>query len=228
MTYAAKRSIPRAEPKKPVAPRLKYGLRAAELPGDDFGDDATLTGVEYTGVDLTGRAAEAVEAEGCRFEGARFTGSELTRCVFSDCAFETADFANVRSRNVALVRCGLSASRLLGSSWAAGSFRNVVFEGCRGDLALFRDAKFSTVTFLDCVLRQADFQRAEFRDVRFVGCDLTGARFAHATMANAYVENCTLADVGGAQSMKGATVRGPGALDLALTLARDAGITIEL
>lgn len=65
------------------------------------------------------------------------------------------------------------------------------------------------------------------RDVLFTGCNLTGGQFAHVQMQRVRFENCTLLDVGGAERLKGATVQGPGAMELALALARDAGIRIE-
>jgi uncharacterized protein YjbI with pentapeptide repeats len=103
----------------------------------------------------------------------------------------------------------------------------VRFETCRSDLAMFRHAKFNSILFSGCNLQGADFQRAELRAVRFEQCDLTGAQFANADMNRVRFDDCTLVDVGGASSLKGATVQGSGAIELAMSLAREAGILIE-
>lgn len=213
--------------KDPAAPRQLPFLRSAEMPRDDLEDDATIKGIEYSGTALAGRIAEAVGIEQCRFENARFTGTELRQSVLSDSVFKTCDFAQVRARDVSLIRCTVTSSRITGSSWSSGSFRDVRFESSRSDLALYRYSKFSAVVFSDCNLQGADFQRAELRGVQFQNCDLTGAQFANVEMTNVRFENCTLIDIGGAASLKGVTVQGPGAMELALSLAREAGIVIE-
>lgn len=92
---------------------------------------------------------------------------------------------------------------------------------------MFRGMKLYAVTFEDCRLMGADFQSAEFHNVRFVNCDLTGAQFANIKTGAVRIENSTLVDVGGAASLKGVTVAGPGSMELALSLAREAGIIFE-
>ncbi|QEV21107.1 pentapeptide repeat-containing protein [Streptomyces alboniger] len=213
--------------KAPGAPRSLPVLRPAVMPGDDWVDDTTVKGVRYEGAVIAGRSAEAVEAERCRFENTRFTGTELRRAVLSDSYFETCDFAQVRARDVSLIRCAVTSSRLTGSSWAPGTFRDVRFEACRSDLALFRYSKFNAVVFADCNMQGADFQSAEFNSVRFVNCGLRGAQFSHAVMQNVRFENCDLGEVNGAKSFRGATVQGPGSMDLALLIAHETGVTIE-
>lgn len=216
-----------ARPKDPVAPRFQVALRPAIMPDHDLEDDATVKGVRYSALSLTGRSAEAVEIEQSTFENVRFTGTHLVRSVLAHLTFDTCDFATVRTQDVSLLRSAMTGCRLTGSVWSSGSFRDVLFEGTRSDSALFRYAKFKTVVFRDCNLAQADFQFSEFRDVRFEKCDLTGAQFANADMQRTYFENCTLLDVGGATSLKGATVAGGGAIELALSLVRQAGILVE-
>jgi uncharacterized protein YjbI with pentapeptide repeats len=213
--------------KNPTAPKLPPALRAAEIPRDDLEDDAIIRGVKYSGTVFAGLAVEAVEAEGCLFENTRFTGTELRGSQISDSVFDTCDFAQVSAHDVSLIRCNVKASRITGSSWKSGTFRDVRFEGCRSDPAMYRYSKLYAVVFSDCKMQGADFQRASMHNVRFENCDLTGAQFANAELGTVRFESCTLIDVGGAASLKGATVQGPGGLELALGLAREAGIVIE-
>ncbi|MDH6129607.1 pentapeptide repeat-containing protein [Kitasatospora sp. GP82] len=214
-------------PKDPAAPRFQVALRPASMPDHNLEDDATFKGLQFSGLSLTGKSAEAVEIEQSTFDGVRFTGTHLVRSVLAHCAFQTCDFASVRTQDVSLLRSTVTGCRLTGSSWSNGNFRDMLFEGTRGDSTLFRYSKLKTVLFRDCNLTGADFQFAELREVRFEKCDLTGAQFANVSLHRTYFDNCTLLDVGGAASLAGATVQGTGAMELALSLAREAGIVIE-
>ncbi|MCX5194852.1 pentapeptide repeat-containing protein [Streptomyces sp. NBC_00249] len=187
-----------------------------------------IRGVEYSGDVLAGHAVELVEVEQSRFEGVRFTGAGLRQVVFSDTVFQTCDFATLRAQDTSLVRAEVAASRLTGASWSKSHFNDVRFESTRADMSLWRHSKFKAVLFEGCNLSQSDFQFAELRDVLFRSCDLTGAQFGNVQIQRVRFEDCTLTDVGGAAHMRGAAVQGPGALDLALALARDAGISLEL
>ncbi|MBP8535078.1 LysR family transcriptional regulator [Streptomyces sp. MK37H] len=59
------------------------------------------------------------------------------------------------------------------------------------------------------------------------GLTLLRHAWANCQVGTARFENCTLVDVGGGASLKGATVQGPGQMELALSLAREAGILFE-
>ena len=142
--------------------------------------------------------------------------------------FDTVDFAGFRALDVSLLKCTVSTSRLTGSHWQTSHFTDVTFDGWRADMAHFRGSKLRRVLFQDVSLQGADFQGAELAHVSFEGCDLSGAQFANCKMNRAEFTNCTMLDIGGTAGLKGATVRGPGATELALSLARDAGILIEM
>lgn len=197
------------------------------MPRDDFEDDAILRHVRYDGEHLIARNVEALEAEGCFFGNLRFTGSRLRQSQISDSNFETCDFAEVSAQDVSLLRCRVTGSRMTGSSWKAGTFRDVTFENCVSAPAMFRNAKIFATAFADCRMIGADFQFTEMHNVRFVNCDLTGAQFGNVKMGTVRFENCTLLDVGGVAFFKGATVQGPGSMELALSLARETGINFE-
>ncbi|MEU6479481.1 pentapeptide repeat-containing protein [Streptomyces sp. NPDC047017] len=209
----------------PQKPKVHPNPRSATA--DEFDDDAVLHGVLLDGTVLSGREAEIVEMERSRVANARLNGISLRQSLFSDSEFDTVDFANARALDTSLLRCRLTASRLTGSHWRAGKFTDVTLDGGRADLAQFRASQLRRVVFQDVNLLQADFQGAELAHVRFEGCDLTGAQFAHCKMTRVEFSNCTMLDVGGTAGLKGAIVRGPGGQELALSLARDAGILIE-
>ncbi|MGW7367580.1 pentapeptide repeat-containing protein [Streptomyces sp. NPDC054841] len=213
--------------KNPTAPRVPISLRPAEMPRDSLEEDAIVKGVRYDGTPFVGLGIEAVEAEGCVFENSRFNGTHLLRSQFSDSQFNTCDFAEVSAQDVSFIRCTVSGSRITGSSWKHGTFRDVRFEGCITAPAMLRHTKLYSAVFSDCKMVGVDLQSTEMHNVKFENCDLTGAQFANVKVGVVRFENCTLIDVGGAASLKGATVQGPGSMELALSLAREAGISFE-
>ncbi|MGW5446405.1 pentapeptide repeat-containing protein [Streptomyces asiaticus] len=213
--------------KHPTAPKISPTLRPAETPADDLDNDAITKGVKFDRTHFIGLEVEAAEAEGCAYENLRFTGTRLRRSQFSDCTFSTCDFAQVAAHDVSLIRCTVGGSRLTGSSWSHGTFRDVRFEGCVSTPAMYRHTKLYSVAFSDCRMYGADFQSSQLHNVLFENCDLTGTQWANCQLGSVRFKNCTLIDVGGAASLRGATVSGPGALELALSLAREAGIQFE-
>ncbi|MBI0378384.1 pentapeptide repeat-containing protein [Streptomyces albiflaviniger] len=227
MTHAIRRGGRITRIKNPTAPKVLATLRPADMARDGLEDDAMVRGVQYERMPFVALAAEAVEMEGCAFDSSRFTGTRLIRSQFSDCRFNTCDFAEVGAQDVSLIRCAVSGSRFTGSSWRSGTFRDVRIENCVIAPGLFRHMKLYAVAFTDCKMAGADFQGAELHNVKFEGCDLTGAQWANCQVGTARFENCTLIDVGGGASLKGATVQGPGQMELALSLAREAGILFE-
>ncbi|MFC9505426.1 pentapeptide repeat-containing protein [Streptomyces sp. NPDC057002] len=225
MTPVRQRDVYQAPIQAPAKPKVNPNPRPAEA--EEFEDDAVLKAVLFEGTPLSGRAVEIVELEQSRLAGARLNGTSLTRCVLSDLVCDNVDFANLRAQDTSLLKSTVTTSRLTGSHWSSGQFTDVTFEGCRADMAQFRHSKLRRVILREVNLQQADFQFAELAHVTFEQCDLTGAQFANAKMTRVEFVNCTMLDIGGTAGLKGATVRGPGAMELGLSLAREAGIAIE-
>ncbi|MEU3690482.1 pentapeptide repeat-containing protein [Streptomyces narbonensis] len=211
--------------KAPEAPRIPSVLRPA---GDvELEDDAILKGLSFDGQTFVGLQAEAVEADGCSFANVRFTGTDLRQTQFSDSKLNTCDFSQMSAGDVSLIRCVVDGSRLTGSSWKSGTFRDARFSNCVATPGMFRHMKIYATVFEDCRFTGIDFQFTEFHNVKFVNCDLTGAQFGNVKVGSMRIENCTLLDVGGGTNLKGTTVAGPGSMELALSLAREAGIVFE-
>ncbi|MEU1552164.1 pentapeptide repeat-containing protein [Streptomyces scabiei] len=219
------RDVYEAPLQKPAKPRVHANPRSAAA--DEFEDDAVLKGVLFDGIVLTGLAFDIVEMEQAQLANVRMNETDLDLCVFADLVCENCDFANLRARDTSVLKSTIATSRLTGSHWTSGQFTDVTIEGTRADLAQFRQSKLRRVVFRETNLTQADFQFAELTHVSFENCDLSGAQFANAKMTRVEFTNCTMLHIGGTAGLKGATVRGSGALELALSLARDAGIEIE-
>ncbi|WP_449066706.1 pentapeptide repeat-containing protein [Planomonospora algeriensis] len=216
-----------SRPKEPLAPKLPALLSPAVLPGGGIEDDGMYRSMQFTGMDLTSHPVDAVDFEGCRFADVRLSGTEMRRAGFSDVELERCDLSNMVARTSAMHRARVSASRLTGMTWSECTFRDVVFDGCRADLAGFRFSTFKNAVFRDCTMIEINFQNADLRGVRFERCELTGAQFSNAQMEGARFVDCTLLRIGGVLSLRGVTITSRDAQGLVYSLASAMGITIE-
>ncbi|MGI5492685.1 pentapeptide repeat-containing protein [Microtetraspora malaysiensis] len=214
-------------PKEPAAPKMPRSLAVARLPEHDLEDDRTYRSMAFTGIDLSSRDVEIADFEGCRLVDTGFAGTRLHRAGFVDVEFERCDLSTMAARMSTVQRGRVSSSRLTGTAWTECAFRDVLFDGCRADLARFRFSTFTGTVFRDCSMPEADFQNADLRGVRFERCDLTRAQFSQAQMGGAHFADCTLVGIGGVTSLKGAIVRSQDAQGLLYVLAGAMGITIE-
>ncbi|GAA4494932.1 hypothetical protein GCM10023191_034880 [Actinoallomurus oryzae] len=212
----------------PAPPKLPAQLTSARLSEMFLADDGVCLSAEFGGSVPPGSRADGLDVEGCRFDAVGLAGAVLPRASLSDVEFVGCDLANLDVSNGVVVTARLERCRLTGASWGGCSFRDVVFEGCRADLARFRMSRFRHVVFRDCNLTEVDFQGAEFTACRFENCRMEGVRFSQAVMTGGAVfSGCDLWGLSGVESLRGATVRAADAQGLVHTLAAALGITIE-
>jgi uncharacterized protein YjbI with pentapeptide repeats len=210
----------------PLAPDLPADLTPGALPDDDLGNGALHVCLSFDGTDLSGRESANADIDQCRYRNVNLSHVKLRRAEVRDVVFDRCDLANLRARDCSMSRTAVLASRMTGLSWVAGGLRDVLFDGCRMDLASFHSTKLRDVVFTNCRLDQADFGDADLCGARFTDCDLTGAQFSGALMTGAQIARCELAGIGGVTSMRGATVTSADAMTLAATLAAALGIVI--
>ncbi|WP_017595210.1 pentapeptide repeat-containing protein [Nocardiopsis potens] len=213
--------------REPAAPSLPERLGTAALPGHGIADDAVRTALDYGDLDLSALRAEDPVVDGCRFDRTRLAGTVLLRADVSDTEFRGADLAGARFPDGAFSTTAFLRSRLTGAAWTECGLREVLFEGCKADLASFRFSRFVRVVFRDCDLREANFQRADLRGARFEGCRLEAAQFSGASMAGTRFTGCELHGIGGAAALDGAVVGGSDAQSLLRVFAAALGVTVE-
>lgn len=211
----------------PAKPKLPGVLSHASLPEHDLDDDCIRKSLTYRDLDVSQRKSESFEVECCSFQNVKLAESTFERAVFCDVELVQCDLANLASHGSSLIRTVLGRSRMTGASLTECALRDVSFESCRMDLAAFRFCRFSNCSFTDCKLSHADFQNADLRTVRFENCDLTGAQLSNALMEGAYFADCSLLDISGVASLKGATVKSRDAIGLLYSLAGALGIRID-
>lgn len=215
-----------ARARPPAPPRLPPELERATVAAADLEDGTRWTAVAVAHADLAGIEVRSLDLDEVRLSDCDLGAARLTRFGLLDCELVRCDLANVLGRDSSAVRAVLAESRMTGFAWPEGSLQDVVFRGCRLDLASLRFARLERVTFEDCILREADFQGARMSSVRFHDCDLTGASFHEARFERSELRRCRLEDLRGADGLRGLAMEWSDVVTLAGAFAAALGVRL--
>jgi uncharacterized protein YjbI with pentapeptide repeats len=210
----------------PEAPDLADELRAASLDASAIENGGSWSQVRLSDASLPGLSATGLSFREAVLARLDVTGGRLINLSLSDVELDACSLATVDARSGAMRRVIARGCRMTGLLWTEGTLRDVVLRDCVIDLASFAATTIEQVVFERCVLRQTDFQDAELRAVRFVDCDFTGADLSGARLAWCQLLGCTLDDVRGAASLRGAAMPWPDIVAAAGTFAAALGISV--
>jgi uncharacterized protein YjbI with pentapeptide repeats len=143
-----------------------------------------------------------------------------------DARVENADFSNRRFLRSSIRRLELHLCRLTGVELAEATWNDVVLTDCRVDFGGFRHAKLTRVVFRDCRLEEADFAAATLTDVVFERCELRRASFAGCRIERVELSGCTLLELTGVESLRGARMPWGDILENAPLFAHGLGIEV--
>lgn len=191
-----------------------------------FEEESAVEHVRFNQADLRGESLLRVEIDSCAFDGVRLA-HQLRSSVLRRSQFDHSDLANVVADDCSLLDIHVSNSRLTGMRFLHGVVRDSTIEGCRADIASFRDSRIKNVRFERCDMTSVDFQRANLHRVVFSSCNLEGAQFNSAKLSEVRFHRCSLLNVSGVRSLQGATVGAEDLISLAASLASEIGIKIE-
>ena len=194
--------------------------------GDSPLAGARLERVLLRGLSLDERSAPDLRLAESRLEDVALDGCEAAGLIFSDVVVAGGSWANLRAVRGALTRVEAREVRATGADFAETELRDVVFDGCRLDLASFRFARVARVAFVDCRLEEADFHGATLSSVRFERCGLRHASFENVSFSQSELRACEWEGLTGAESLAGTRI--PLADVLGLAPARAAALGIEL
>jgi Pentapeptide repeats (9 copies) len=162
-----------------------------------------------------------------RFADAELAGDELLRrASVRDCVFEGGDWANADATEVTFTRVEIRRVRLTGAVLGGAKLHDVVFVGCRLDLASLRFARLERVRFDDCRMEEADLSGAQMSSTVFSGCDLSRATLGEATFSRSEMRGCTLDRIANAEQLRGIAMPWPDVLRSAGVLADGLGIRV--
>jgi len=144
----------------------------------------------------------------------------------ADARIENAEFPNQRFLRSSISRIELHLCRLTGIELAEATWNDVALTDCRVDFGGFRHAKLTRVVFRDCRLEEADFAAAKLTDVVFERCELRRASFAGCRIERVELSGCTLLELVGVESLRGARMPWGDILENAPLFAQGLGIEV--
>jgi uncharacterized protein YjbI with pentapeptide repeats len=169
--------------------------------------------------------------------GSHFLECAFTRVSLQGCRLERAEFAEVWLHDVRLI-----ASSLARTSWREVTFtgavlagveafgsrlRGVTFDRCKLDGVNFRDCDLTDVTFDSCVLRDVDFGGARLTRTAFPQSRLSATILTKVTLSKVDLRGAELGIIVDPASLGGAIVTTGQLIDLAPLLAESIGILVQ-
>ena len=208
------------------APTLPSGLRSlVDLPAESL-LDGMLAESEFTQLQLQGSRWSGTEIRTCRFESGVFQQAHFQGVTFENCVLHNCDLTGVRLDACGLSHVVFSHCRLDGLTAVDTSFDGVIIEDSNVSLANFRFLKTFNVLFKASMLSEVDFTGARLERTLFEKCNLRQADFTRVTAQGVDLRGSDLDEIRGVASLKGATIGRLQLFGLALSLARDAGISV--
>jgi len=216
-----------ARPEPPRSAELPQTLWArTPTPAELAEPGARLSELHVVGADLRGLELRSVHWSESRLERVDMSGSRVHAGGFADAVLEGVDFSNIRADGAELVRVEIRNSRLTGIEWHEGLLRDVLFDGCRLDLASFRFSTFERVAFRDCRLDEADLYAVEAKSLVLESTSLVRAKLSQARLAAAEVRGCELAEISGVDGLRGAAMTWPDLVQLTGAFAAAVGVSV--
>ncbi len=189
--------------------------------------DDKLTGLRLENIDISGLRLKSVAIEESLLVKTSFLQTHIERLSVRDCV---------------LKECDLTASVLAGSTWhiveisgarcsglqlQTSTLKNVLFKGCKLELANFRFAHLENVIFEDCLIDDIDFYNATLKNVDFGGSSIEHISFAGARLKSVDLSQAQLISIKHSAGLKGATISYEQLASLAPNFAQELGILIK-
>lgn len=189
--------------------------------------EATIEQALFLHTDLVGIKAGNLSFDECILERVLSVGAQLEKLGMSDVLLKNCDLSAAKCAESSWIRVKTDGARMVGTDISQSTIKDVVFEGCKLDMANFRFAKLTRVAFKDCSLAETDFQGAQFAHVTFENCTLTKTEFANCTLKQLDLRTSQLMDIRGWQFLKGAVIDSLQLTNVAPQLAHELGLKIE-
>jgi len=174
---------------------------------------------------------------GLKLKQLHISESLITKSDFSHIAIEHLDVLDAEFKG-----CNFTASKLPSSSWhvalidgtrCSGTmlpnsvFKNVTFKNSKLELVNFRFSRLEHIIFDGCTIDDADFYSATLKNVAFINCTMNSVTFASARMSNVDISKSQIEGIKGVNSLKGVTISYDQLMQLAASLADEAGIKVK-
>lgn len=189
-------------------------------------DELEVEDMQLDGLDWSNQTARNIGLNGVVVVKGDFTGAVLPKATFRDARFDKCQFAGMIIEEGGFNRLELLGAQASGLTVTDATIKDVLFKGCRLNLANFRFTHFKNVVFEDCVLTEADFAYAQLEAVLFRKCDLQAAQFSAVKLQQVDLRSSNIEGIKGVASLKGATIDELQLLTISHLLAGELGIKV--
>ncbi len=203
-----------------LLPQLEDGSIKDLLEGE-------LDEVRLYDIDATKTTVLALDMSGVLLEKMGFLQAQLPRATARDMVAKQCDFSSTVLADGAFNRAEFINCRMTGVDFNKASVHDVLFRGCKLDMANFRFADVRRVQFIDCTFVESDFLNATLHDVRFESCALEKVVFDQAKCKQVDLRTSQLVELSGWSSLKGAVIDSAQLTAIAPYLASTLGIIIK-
>lgn len=205
---------------RPIIPPLLENGTLADI------SEGSLEQVQLTG-DATKYNVQALEIDGVLFDRMSLLQAQLPRIVARDFVAKQSDFSSTLMADGAFNRAEFSHCRMSGVDFSKTSLHDVIFRGCKLDIANFRFADIRRVKFVDCTLSETDFLGATLHDVVFESCVLEKTIFDKVKCKQVDLRTSQLVDISGWGSLKGVIIDDIQLMSVAPYLAHELGLSVH-
>jgi uncharacterized protein YjbI with pentapeptide repeats len=169
----------------------------------------------------------ALDIDGVLLEKVGLLQAQLPRVTARDMVAKQCDFSSTTLVDGAFNRAEFINCRMTGVDFNKASVHDVLFRGCKLDMANFRFADVRRVQFVDCTFIESDFLGATLHDVRFESCTLEKVVFDQAKCKQVDLRTSQLVELSGWSSLKGAVIDTAQLMAIAPYLAQTIGIVVK-
>ena len=205
-------------------PRIVAQLPDATL---EMLHEGELDEVLLRDIDATKVNVPALIIDGSVIEKVTFLQAQLVRVSAKDMRVKQSDLSSVVFNDGQFNRVEFSTCRMTGVDFSKATLHDVIFRGCKLDLANFRFADLRRVRFIDCTLSETDFMGATLHDVGFQTCTLEKTVFDRAKCTQVDLRGSQLIEISGWGSLKGATIDDLQLITIAPYLANELGLSVK-
>ena len=184
-------------------------------------EEVRIYDVDATKVDISAPGFDSVV-----LEKVSFLQAQLPRISARDLQAKQSDFSSSVLTNGSINRAEFVNCRMTGIDFSKSNLHDVVFRGCKLDMANFRFADLRRVQCIDCTLVETDFLGATLHDVDFQGCMLKKTIFDRVQCRQVDLRGSQLIEISGWGSLKGAVIDDLQLVTIAPYLAHELGLKV--
>lgn len=189
--------------------------------------EGELEAVRLYDLDATKINVQALGIDGVMIEKVGFSQAQLLRISAKDLRVKQSDFSSAALTDGNINRAEFISCRMTGVDFNKTNLHDIVFRGCKLDMANFRFADLRRVQFIDCTLVETDFLGATLYDVDFQSCTLEKTVLDRTQCKQVDLRSSQLIEISGWGSMKGAIIDDSQLVSAAPYLANELGISIR-